>query len=67
MPFKTWWDTMGALKGVGQWKTKLTNLECPGEQLGDALTKQDVGKLLYQYLQQDGTWAEEEMQEFPIN
>ena len=67
LPFKTWWDTMGTLKGLAQWKTKLTTLECPEEQLGDELTRQNVGKLLYQYLLQDGTWAEEEMQEFPTN
>ena len=64
--FAAWWDAVGPMKSLQQWKTKLASLNAPSEPLDQAASKDDIGIFLYQYLStSDEKWATQPLQEAP--
>ena len=53
IPFTEWWATVGKIKSLPQWKTKLVSLGGSEERTGSIANLADMGTFIFQHLGDD--------------
>ncbi|CAK0838179.1 unnamed protein product [Prorocentrum cordatum] len=64
LPYLAWWTEIGKKKGLDQWRRKLKSLGASEAQV-DGKDLAVMGTLLFQFLDEDGEWADTAMQQAP--
>ena len=64
--FCTWWDAVGKVKAVQQWKIKLSSLGAVEHQVAALKNLAEIGDFVYQHLGNDGTISAAILQSGPL-